>query len=41
LFIFIKSAGKTQVSLKSDKNTGSVHKDHYKFIIVSHSVILG
>ena len=41
LYIFLNSVEKIQVSLKSDTNTGSLHKDNYKFMIISRSILLG
>ena len=39
LNIFRKTAEKTQVSLKSDKNDGTVREDQYTFLIISRSVL--
>ena len=38
--IFRKSVEKIQVSLKSDKNNGTFHKDQYKFLVTSRSFLL-
>jgi hypothetical protein len=38
--IFRKSVEKTPVSLKSDKNNGTVHKVQYTFLNISRSVLL-
>jgi hypothetical protein len=40
LSIFRKSVEKVQDSLKSDKNNCTLHEDQYKFMIISHSVLL-
>ena len=40
LAIFGKSVEKIQVSLKSDKNNGTLHKNQYTFLIISSSVLL-
>jgi len=31
---------KIQVSLKSDKNNGTLHEDQYTFLIISRSILL-
>ena len=38
--IFRKCAVKIQVSLKSDKNNGTLHEDQYTFFITSRSNLL-
>jgi len=40
LGIIRKSVDKIQVSLKSDKNKGSVHEEQYTFFIISPSFLL-
>jgi hypothetical protein len=40
LYIFLKSVEKIEVLLKSDI-TSTLHKDHYKFMIISRLVLLG
>jgi hypothetical protein len=35
-----ESAEKIQVSLKSDKNNGTLHADRYTVLMISHSVVL-
>jgi hypothetical protein len=40
LSIFQKSVEKIQVSLKYTINKGTIHKDQYTFLILSHSVLL-
>jgi len=40
LRIFRKYVEKIQVSLKSDKNNGTLHEDPYPFLIISRSVLL-
>jgi len=40
LSIFWKSFKNLQVSLKCDENNGYLHKYHYTFYIISHSVLL-
>jgi len=36
---FRKSVAKVQVSLKPDKNNGTLHEDQYTVFIISHSVL--
>jgi hypothetical protein len=38
--VFFENFEKIQVSLKSDKNNGTLHEDRYIFLIVSRSVLL-
>jgi len=40
LSIFQKPVTKIQVSLKSDKNNFTLHKDQYTYLIILHSVLL-
>jgi hypothetical protein len=40
LSIFLKSVEKIQISLKSDKKTGTLHEQQYTFFITSHSFLL-
>jgi len=40
LTVFRKTVEKIQVSLKSDKNNGTVHEDRCTFLIISLSVLL-
>jgi len=40
LCIFRKSVEKIQVSLKSDKNNGTLHEDRYVFLIISRLILL-
>ena len=37
---FEKTVEKIQVSLKSDKNNGTLHEDQYTILIISHSLLL-
>ena len=38
---FPKSVAKFKFSLKSDKNSGTLHGDQYAFLITSRSFVLG
>ena len=38
--MFLKCVKKIQVSLKSDKNNGTLQKDQYTFFIISRSLLL-
>ena len=40
LNIFRRSVRKIQFSLKSDKISGTLHEDQFKFLIISRSVLL-
>jgi hypothetical protein len=40
LTILRKSVGKIQVSLKSERITGTLHEDQYAFLIISRSFLL-
>jgi hypothetical protein len=37
---FKKSVEKIRVSVKCDKNNGTLHEDQYTFLNISHSVLL-
>jgi hypothetical protein len=37
---YLNTVEKVQISLKSDKNNGTLHKDQYTFFVISCSVLL-
>ena len=40
IYVFRKFVEKIQISLKSDKNTGTLHEDVFTFMTISRSILL-
>jgi hypothetical protein len=40
IYVFRKFVEKIQISLKSDKNTGTLHEDIFTFMTISRSILL-